>query len=316
MIDLIKADLYKEFKKKSFKVLVLLIIFVSVFSLVVINKNIDVNRKDVEVYPLFSEIEYTKVNKYGSYKQYLNDYTDYVKDINIINELNSRNNVSNIEFLLNYSHNFLFILGVLIIIIAFHSFSYDLQNNTINYVFMSRLGRKKIFFSKLMSVLLISFLFFIILIVTMLITSTILTGENIFTINIWVNNNGYFKKIMYVIEFLKNSLVYIVPYFFMIVFSMFLSIIFKGSNLGLVISLFIYFMSLMFSQILFNFGFTFIEYTFLPYVDFTYLVDSEIVSFNNLIYNLDFSYNNSIFILIIYSIFFMDLSLWFLKRDV
>ena len=102
----------------------------------------------------------------------------------------------------------------------------------------------------------------------------------------------------------------------MIVFSMFLSIVFKGSNLGLVVSFLVYFASLMFSQILFNYGFMFVKYTFLPYIDFTYFSDKVLVSFNNLIYNLNFSYGASFVCLFIYSLIFIDLSLWFLKRDV
>lgn len=316
MCDLLMADLYKEFRKKSFKVLVLLVMFVSIFSLVIINKNIDLRSGEVTSYSLFSEEEYKSVNKYGDYQHYVREYDSYVEDINIVKELNSRNVVSNLQFLLSYSHNFLFVLGIVIVFLSFHSFSYDFQKDTIKYVFMSRHGRRKIYFSKLLSIFILSFFLFSVMLITMILTSGILTGENIFAIKIWVNNNGYFKEVLYILDFLKNSFIYFAPYLFMIVFSMFLSIVLKGNNFGLVISLVIYFASLMFSQVLFNFGFMLIKYTFLPYIDFTYLTDKSLVLFNNLIYNLDFSYGYSIFILGIYSMLFVDLSLWFLKRDV
>lgn len=316
MIDLIKADLYKEFRKRSFKIVLLLIIFVSILSLWVINKNINLESEQVVVYPLYENDEYKSVNKYGDYSQYVRDYDDYVEVVNIQNELISRNSVSKIQFLLSYSQSFLFVLGVIVVIFAFHSFSYDFSKDTIKYVFMSRQGRKRIFFSKLFSIMILSFILFLVLILVMIIVSMLLTGENLFAIKVWVNYSGSFKEVFYIFEFFRSCFVSIFSYVFMIVFSMFLSIVFKGSNLGLVVSFLVYFASLMFSQILFNYGFMFVKYTFLPYIDFTYFSDKVLVSFNNLIYNLNFSYGVSFVCLFIYSLIFIDLSLWFLKRDV
>lgn len=316
MINLIKADLYKEFRKKSLKILVGLVIFVSILSLYIINKNLNIENENYIIYPLYSEEAYKSVNKYGSYEQYVSKYDEYVEDINIKNEIKNKNNVNKLSLLLSYSHNFLFTLGVAIIVIAFHSFSYDFQKDTIKYVLMSKQGRKRIFFSKLISILLITFILLFLMILTLIVTSVFLTGDNIFLMKTWINNKGSLEEIIYILDFVKSSIVYFVPFFFMIVLCMFLSIVFKGSNLGLVISLIIYFSSLMVSQILFNFGFMFVKYTFFPYIDFTYLADEGLLAFNNLIYDLNFCYSNSIFFLIFYSLVFIYLSLLFLKRDV
>lgn len=315
MIDLIKADLYKEIRKKSFKFSILLVMFVSILSLVVINKNMNLKNEETVIYPLYSEEEYKSVNKYGDYQQYVKEYDNYVKVVDIENELKNRNNVSKLRNLLGYSHSFIFLLGVVVIVLSFHSFSYDYQKDTIKYVFMSRQGRKKIFFSKLISMCLLTLFLLLLLLFIMIITSGLLTGENIFTMRVWINNNS-FKEVSFLWQFIKNSFVYFVPLFFMIVFSMFFSILFKGSNFGLIISGIVYFAGLMFSQILFNYGIMFVKYSFLPYIDFTYLVDTSYVKFNNLIYNLDFSYCYSVVILLIYSLLFIIVSLKLLKRDV
>lgn len=316
MINLIKADLYKEMNKKSFKYLIVLIIFVSVISLIVINKNIDLEKKYNNVYPLFSEEEYYDVNKYGSYEHYINNYESYTDIVNKENEIIEKSSITNMKYILSYSQNFIFVFGVLILFLSFHSFSYDYQKESLKYVFQNKLGRAKVYYSKIFSLMLITFILFIILIVTMLITTTLLTHENIFKIKEYIILNNGIRETYFILSFLKNSFISLIPLFFVIIKSMFLSILFKGNNFGLVFSLLIYLGSLVLSQILFSFGFIFLEYTFLPYIDFTYLVSKSDVVFNNLIYDINLCKFNSYIIFFVYSIIFILISIRLLKRDV
>lgn len=316
MISLLKADLYKELKKKSFKYLVMLIIFVSVLSLIVFNKNVNLEKKYNEIYPLFSEEEYYNVNKYGSYEHYKNNYESYKDVVNTENRIIEKNSLTNIKYILSYSQNFVFVLGVLIIFLSFHSFSYDYQKDSLKYVFQNKYGRSKVYFSKLLSLMLITLILFVILLITMLITSALLTHENIFLIKEFVLMNGKIKEISLFLLFLKASFCLLFPLFFVIVMSMFFSILFKGNSFGLVCMILIYFGSLVISQILFGFGFTFLEYTFLPYIDFTYLINKSDVAFNNLVYSINISNTNSYSVLGFYSLVFIFMSIKFLKRDV
>jgi len=316
VINLVRADLYKEVKKKSFLFSIMLIVFVSIFSLIIIAKNIDLKSELNSVYPLFSEEEYKDVNKYGSYLQYKNDYDKYLKVVNIENEVIQKNKLSNSHYLLSYTHNFVFMLGVLIIFISFHSFSYDFQKDSLRYVFMSRHSRRKILFSKVFSNFIISLLFLLILLVTIFITTSFITSENVFFKKVFVNINENIKEVYVVYNYFRISILYLIPFLFISIFSMFLSILFRGNSIGLVISGILYFISLVVSQICFKYGLDFVKYTFLPYIDFTFLSDKVNVSFNNLIYNMNFSYKVSIMFLLLYVFLFLILSSKLLKRDV
>lgn len=316
MISLVKADLYKEVNKKSFKYLIALIIFVSIVSLIVINKNIDLEKKYNNIYPLFSEKEYYDVNKYGSYEHYINNYENYKDVINMENKKIEKNSMTNMKYILSYSQNFIFVFGILILFLSFHSFSYEYQKELLKYVFQNKHGRIKVYYSKILSLMLITIILFMIMIIMMLITTTLLTHENIFKIKDYIVINKRIKETYFILSFLKNSFMSLIPIFFVIVKSMFLSILFKGNNFGLVFSLLIYLGALILSQILFSFGFTFLEYTFLPYIDFTYLVNQSDVVFNNLIYGINICKANSYLFFCVYSIIFSFISIRLLKRDV
>lgn len=316
MIRLVIADLYKELRKKSFKFFVALIIFVSILSLVVIYKNDNFVKEIAQINPLFSESEYLNVNKYGDYQQYLSNYSDYEKVVNIQNNiiLSEDENIS--RYLLGYSHTFLFILGIAIVYVAYNSFSYDYQTSSIKYLFISSDSRKKIYFSKIISVLTLCFILFLILIFSMLITAFLLTHDNILSMKSLVLVKNELKEVAFIFEFLKNAFLFFVPFIFMIVFSMFLCILFKGNNLGLILSFIFYVASLLLTQIFLNYGLSFVKYSFLPFIDFTYYSNPVNVIFNNIIYNLDFSTSKAIIMLCIYSILFVLISLKLIKRDV
>lgn len=316
MINLIKADLYKEIRKKSFKIILLLIVFVSILSLIVINKNINLDDSLIETYPLLNEEEYKNVNKYGSYKQYVSKYQEYVNFVENENSLIKINHNTNLKYILNFSYNFIYLIGILVIYLAFHSYSYDFLKESLKYVYMSRYSRIKVYLSKMISVFILTVSFVLILVVVMLITSCLLTGENIFNLKEALFINNIVKNVPYLIYYLSRVLMFIFPLLFILVFTEFLSILFKGSNIGIIISGILYFTSLLFSQILLKYGFNFIDKTFLPYLDFTYFIDNVTVITNNMIYNLNLKISNGIIVLGVYAFLFILLSLRLLKKDV
>lgn len=316
MINLIKADLYKEFKKRSFKYFVLLIIFVSILSLVIINSNDDFSKKVLEEYLLFSEEEYYNVNKYGSYKQYVLDFNKYKELSTAENEVILKDNFTKAKYLLSYSHNFVFLVGILVVFISYHSLSYDFQNSTLRYLFMSKYDRKKILFSKIISFIILSFILLLILVVTMFLTTTLLTHENVFTLKTIIFEGGSFRSVLYIYEFFKSCLMFLVPFVFVIFLSMFLCVLFKGNSFGLILGIVLYLSSLLFTQILLNYGYNFVQYTFLPYIDFTYYVDKVNASFNNIIYNINLCYKNAFLVLGFYSTCFLYLIFKLMKRDI
>lgn len=316
MIELIFAELYKESRKASFKVFTLLIIFVSIFSLILINKNISLESEQIVSYPQYSLGEYKEVNKYGSYEQYLEDYANYEQIIEKEIKKSTSNSNSKIKILFSYYPMFLFAIGLITIFVSFHILSYDFQNKSIRYLFMSDKGRVKVLFSKIFASVLISIFFAIVLFFVYLFMLSLLTRENIFLEGIYIFIGESLKLIPIVLYYFVKTFFYIFLMAFTSVITIFLTICFRGSTIALIISNVIYFCSLLFSQLFFSYGYTFIKYTFLPYMDFTYFEKPSSVALNNLIFNLDLSLVNAFSIMSVYGLLFIILSLKFIKRDV
>lgn len=316
MINLIFAEIYKESRKKSFKVFIMLTVFVSVFSLILINKNLNLESEQIVIYPQYSKEEYEKVNKYGSYEQYLQDYSSYEHINQKEIEKNDLNSNSRVKALFSYYPTFLFVIGIVIIYISFHIFSYDFQTKSIRYLFMSNKGRTKILFSKIFACILLSIFFSFILFITYLAMVLILTRENIIFEGIYIFVGKSLKFIPIVLYYFVKTFSYVFLMSFILVMTICFTIVLKGSTFALIISNIIYFCSLLFSQLLFSYGYTFIKYTFLPYMDFTYFENPTSVALNNLIYNIDLSLINAFSIMSVYGLVFILISLRFIKKDV
>lgn len=316
MGKLILAELYKESRKKSFKIFILLIIFVSVLSLILINKNLKLESEQLDIYPQYSEEEYLDVNKYGSYSQYLKDYENYKSYMDKEIVKSEVFNKTKINALYIYYPTFLFVIGLVSIFISFNILSYDYQSKSLRYVFQSHKGRNKILISKVITVILLSIFYSFLLFLTFLFTLCFLTKENLLleTIPIYLGNS--LKYVPIVLYYLFKTFLYIIPITFISIFTVFLTIFLKGNTFALIISNIVYFCSLLVSQILITYGYTFIRYSFLPYLDFTYFENSKSVILNNLIYNLDLSIEKGFIILIVYSTLFFIFSIKFIKRDV
>lgn len=315
MISLIKADLYKETRKKSLKVIIFIIVVVSFISVLVLNRIYKEETTDTIFYPLYSLEEYKEINKYGSYSKYKESYSEYKQVVNNIYKINV--NKSKVINILENKESFLFFIGVIVIFIAYNSISYDYNKGTLKYIVLNKHGRKKTIISKIISVSIISILLLFTFSFTYLLFSMLKFNVNLFKTYEYIYIFKTFIKLPYLLYYFISSLVYIVPYIFIIVFTYFLVILFKGNTISLIISNIIYLFSLVISQFLLLNGINILKYSFMPYLDYTYLSSLIDLTVNNMIFNTNINIVTSIIVLVIYTIIFGILSIKiFSKRDI
>ena len=156
MINLIKADLYKETRKNSFKIILLMLLLVSFVSIFVLSKTYKEKNDIIIKYDLYNKEEYKVVNKHGDYDKYKNDYKKYEYVVNNKDKLNVNNcKVINI---LEYKNSFLYFIGVIIIFLSFNSLSYDYNKGTLKYIALNKQGRIKLLLSKILSQIIVGFI--------------------------------------------------------------------------------------------------------------------------------------------------------------
>lgn len=297
MINLIKADLYKETKKKSFIVTILLIIFVSVFYIYA-NRNIVKENALIEVLPILTESEYKEINKHGNYEKYKKDYQGYFNEMSKINKVNTHKINSKSESILEKSKALFYLLGIIVIFNSFHSLSYDLNSKTIRYMFQSSFKRETILLAKILTQILLTTFYMLIILITVLTTTYLLTHKPLPLFNY--------------IEVVSR---YFIPLLFMNIFTFTLCLITNASNLTAFISIIVYFFSLTFTNMLLSRGYTFVEYTFLPYLDYTFFENASDALETNLIYNTSITSHAGAIISLIYITLFIILNIKLIKRD-
>ena len=311
MFNLIKADLYKETRKRSFKIVCILIIFVSILYIFLI-RNIK-EREVINITPLLNKSEYLSIYKHGNYSEYKDNYYIYVDKTRVSNNLIKLNN-DKLKTIVYESNVILYLIGIIVIIRSFHSIAYDYTSKCIRYVFQASNSRNSILLSKIISQIIISLLLFTISFVILLITSSLLTGTNIFNLKQIIYVNKEFIRIPYLLYVFKYYIYYL-PILFIIIFTYLITIITKGSNTSLVISIVTYLFSITIYNIAISYNLKFINYSFLPYLDYSYFLGNNHL-INNLIYNNSLSINKGIITLVIYSIIFLFISLIFINRDI
>ena len=313
MFNLIKANIYRITKRKDFKIILLFILVNSMFFTFMAYKH----KENLEVitYPLMSKTEYKSVNKYGDYTQYKKRYKIYLNNMEVINKKELVDTKSDLKTILLNSTNGFYIIGFIIIFLSFQLLGYDLTRNTIRYIYISNHKRSEILFSYIFSLIIITFLLLIISMFFNLVIATILTNKSVFLLNGVISISNKLIKGPFIIIYILNGIKFIIPFVFLIVFSLFLCLMFKGNNVSIIISIILY----LSSSSIFNFclsnGFKIIELVFISHLDVTYLYNKSDILFTNLIYNTHLSYLFSYIILIIYTLIFLSISLKLVKRD-
>lgn len=315
MINLIKADLYKETRKNSFKIILLMLLLVSFVSIFVLSKTYKEKNDIIIKYDLYNKEEYKVVNKHGDYDKYKNNYKKYEYVVNNKDKLNVNNcKVINI---LEYKNSFLYFIGVIIIFLSFNSLSYDYNKGTLKYIALNKQGRIKLLLSKILSQIIIGFILISLFSFFYLIFGLIRFSVNLLDYYKYIYIFNGFIKLPYLLYYFISSIIFIVPYSFIIIFVYMLVIIFKGNTISLVVSNLIYLFSLVISQFLLIAGIDIVKYTFMPYLDFTYFNDLINLSVNNMIFNTNINLESSLIYLTMYSILFLLISLnIFNRRDI
>ena len=315
MIDLVKADLYKETRKRSFNFTCILVILICIVYLVLSSKNINLSKNYSNLMPKLTSEEYKEIYKYGDYNKYEKDYEIYKNEVLLENQRIDLSTDTKAKSLIGSTTSLLYLLGILMIFKAFHSLSYDLQTKTIRYVFLSNHSRLSILLSKVLS-LLIQMLFYIILtLTTVLITTYLLTNENVFALKEIIIYNSELIKIPYLLYLFLTIMIFMMPIVFMITFTFLLCLLFKGSSVTLIINMVLYLLGITISNLALTYNFGFVCYTFLPYLDYTYFIDNVNVLLQNAIYNSNFSYTNGLIILSLYTVISLIISTLLIKRD-
>ena len=153
------------------------------------------------------------------------------------------------------SYHLIPFIGIFVSILFSGSICFEIENGTLRYYLTKPFKRYKVYLSKIITILLYSFISYIIIVI---ITSLLA------------------KSFDY--DYLLKYLIHFIPIFFMSSFVMFLSISFKSHVLVSCISILTLCFSLTISQLLFGIKFNIIEYTFLPYLDFSIFNDYQLIN--------------------------------------
>ena len=198
------------------------------------------------------------------------------------------------ENILDLSFNLIPFLGVVICILFSGSICGEIESGTMRYYLTKPYKRYKVYLSKLI-VIILYLLFSISLIIVF---------------SLIINGSINYK---YIYEYYIDS----IPILFLSSFILFLSIKFKSTVLVSCICVLTLCFSLIVSQVLFGINIKLIEYTFLPYLDFSIFKDKNIVNTINSEYGVNISLIKAI---IVDSISFLLFSIYgiykFNKKDI
>ena len=300
MIRLIIVELIKEFKKISFKIL-LLMILISCF--------------------LTSYISYKKVNnKYTQYPivETLNndertkEYNEYAININKIN------NISNIKLskIMDNGVTLLIFTSIIIIIISSSILGNEINKKSIKELLTKPYKRSKILTSKFLTIYIIIFLITLYIFITYILFSYIMTKTNIFTLKDYIIYKNDIKSIPFIIKYLFTFMINSIPMYFLSTFTVFLTTFIKNQKIIIPLNSVLFIMSPVIFNFFLNMKFKYIIYTFIPYLDFSIFKDIYSIYLLNVEYNLNFNMFIGTTVLLIYSLLFILISIkMFNKKD-
>ncbi len=198
------------------------------------------------------------------------------------------------ESILDTSFSLIPFIGILMIIFYGGSISSEIENGSLKYYLTKPIKRWKIYISKLLSI----YLFLIIVIVYIL-----------FVYLVVINKFDY----VFIMKFVK----YTIPLFLMGAICLFFSSLIKSTSICIGIDMFILLFSALISQVLFGIKINIIEYTFLPYLDFSMFNDIDALNEMNRELGINLGIKNGIIIDIIYTLLFYYLgNIIFTNKDV
>jgi ABC-type transport system involved in multi-copper enzyme maturation permease subunit len=186
------------------------------------------------------------------------------------------------------------LISIIISILFSNIFSGEISDGTFRMYLTKGVSREKIYLSKLLFSILVNF---------------ILTTYILFLYFILVK--GITLKMIF------RYYVYTMPLYFVDTLVIMLSIILKSAPINIGICVFLIIFSSTISEFLISNNVAFIEYTYLPYQDFTIFIDKESIKLVNLDLNTNLNIYYGIFINVLFIVIHIVLGYYiFNKKDI
>lgn len=192
------------------------------------------------------------------------------------------------------SFNLIPFIGIFVSLLFSGSICFEIENGSMKYYLTKPYKRYKVYLSKLITILLYVIISYLIIIIT-----TSLIGSSF--------NYRYYLK----------YLIHMIPIIFLSSFILFLSTSFKSHVFVSSVSILTLCFSLTISQVLFGLKFNIIEYTFLPYLDYSIFNDKLLIINMNRELNTNINLKMGVFLDILYFFVLLVLGLIkFKKKDI
>lgn len=319
--NLIKNEFKKELNKKYLYVFIFLVIIISAL-IVYFNNKYYIEENNNNYIEKIDKSDYKNYDFYSSYEQYKKQYKIYSKrlsnDKKVNNYIYENNFKDNQKIKTIFEKSFIFSLFIMLVIsiVGGSIISYEYNKGSIKTLLSKPVKRSKILFSKFITLNLMSFILLLTIIVFMTLFIFIICKINIFELQEIIIINNSIKVINYYLYFLKQYLINSLPVFFIGNFALMLSVLTLNTGLAVGVSVFVSIVAGTISQFLLLFRLKFIEFTFLPYLDFTIFKNYTDIINLNIMYGVNLNLIRGIIILIIYSILFYLVSYFCINRDI
>lgn len=324
MKKLINFELKKIFYKRNFIIVITLIILTSFLTVFFMNKK-EYNETYIYIHKekILSKSEYKKIYPkyhYDNYKKQMIKKNKYINENNkkyeytIKNKKDYKNKSKNI---LEKSYTLLMFLALIIVITSGQMMSKEFSKKTINGILLTPYKRYKIFLSKFIALLIISLIYCVFLILMMFMFTLVFGGLNELLIPSLkvVNNNAV--EVNYLLLFLKNYFILLIPIIFIIILCYVLSTITNNAAISVSLGLFINITAIMISTFLLSLNVPLIDLTFLPYLDYTIFMDKINITNFNIENNCNLNITKATIVLFVYGlIFYLITNLVFNKKDI
>lgn len=199
-----------------------------------------------------------------------------------------------LDYTVDTIYGYVSFVGIVICILFSNIVNKELEEGTFRYYLTKPYKRYKIYISKFM---------------IMFITTIVLLLSILFTFIVAYK----YVDASFIVKYIK----YCVPLLLVISLVLFNSVIIKNSSICIGLNISCILFGILVSQILFGLKLTIVEYTFLPYLDFSIFNDLLTIENINYEFNVALSLKNGIIINIIYSVLFFLIGLIiFNKKDI
>ncbi len=208
-------------------------------------------------------------------------------------------------------------LGLIVVIISGAIVASEYQKGTIRLLVIRPNKRWKILLSKFLTITILTIVLAFITYLASFLTNGILYGFKDYFISDLIISNGKIKEISFILLSIGKMLMLLIPIIFSGLIAFFLSTITKNTALSVGLSIFLQFGYGLITMILVLINFPFINFTFLPYLDYSQFNDYSTLSNNLYMYETYYTFGLANLVLIIWSIILYIISnIIFIKRDI